>query len=40
LHAILRQKRMSNVQFRVEAVEDIPVNARTRKFQLIVECAA
>lgn len=36
LREVLRQKRMSNVGFVVEVVDDIPLNPRTRKFQLIV----
>jgi phenylacetate-CoA ligase len=37
LSEVLRQKQMSNVQFAVEVVEEIPVNPRSRKFQLIVD---
>jgi hypothetical protein len=37
LREILAQKRMRNVCFEVRVVDDIPVNARTRKFQLIVD---
>lgn len=37
LRELLRQKRMSNVGFAVEVVDDIPVNPRTRKFQLILK---
>jgi phenylacetate-CoA ligase len=37
LRELLRQKRMSNVGFVVEVVDDIPLNPRTRKFQLIVK---
>lgn len=37
LREILAQKKMSNVTFDVSVVEDIPVNPRTRKFQLIVD---
>jgi phenylacetate-CoA ligase len=33
---ILAQKGLSNVSFEVQIVADIPLNARTRKFQLIV----
>jgi phenylacetate-CoA ligase len=36
LAEILGQKGLSNVAFDVQIVADIPVNARTRKFQLIV----
>jgi phenylacetate-coenzyme A ligase PaaK-like adenylate-forming protein len=36
LSDILQQKKMSNVRFTVDVVDDIPVNPRTRKFQLIV----
>lgn len=34
---VLQQKKMSNVRFAVNVVEHIPVNPRTRKFQLIVQ---
>jgi phenylacetate-CoA ligase len=34
---ILLRKRMDNVRFSVMAVDDLPVNPRTRKFQLIVD---
>jgi phenylacetate-CoA ligase len=37
LQEILQQKRLGNVSFRVMVVDDIPVNPRTRKFQLIVD---
>jgi phenylacetate-CoA ligase len=37
LREILAAKRLDNVQFRVEEVDDLPVNPRTRKFQLIVD---
>jgi phenylacetate-coenzyme A ligase PaaK-like adenylate-forming protein len=37
LREILAQKKMSNVAFDVSVVEDIAVNPRTRKFQLIVD---
>lgn len=37
LREILAQKKMSNVEFEVVVVEDIPVNPRSRKFQLIVD---
>lgn len=36
LREILAQKGLDNVQFSVQVVNDIPLNARTRKFQLIV----
>jgi phenylacetate-coenzyme A ligase PaaK-like adenylate-forming protein len=36
LREILNQKLMDNVQFEIVAVEQIPLNPRTRKFQLIV----
>ena len=36
LAEILAQKGLSNVAFEIQIVADIPVNARTRKFQLIV----
>jgi phenylacetate-CoA ligase len=36
LAEILAQKGLSNVAFEVEVVADIPLNERTRKFQLIV----
>ncbi len=36
LAEILAQKRLSNVAFEVQIVADIPLNERTRKFQLIV----
>jgi phenylacetate-CoA ligase len=37
LREILAAKRLDNVQFSVEEVDDLPVNPRTRKFQLIVD---
>jgi phenylacetate-coenzyme A ligase PaaK-like adenylate-forming protein len=37
LTEILARKRMENVRFEVLAVDDLPVNPRTRKFQLIVD---
>lgn len=37
LREILAAKRLDNVQFSVEEVEDLAVNPRTRKFQLIVD---
>jgi phenylacetate-coenzyme A ligase PaaK-like adenylate-forming protein len=37
LHAIFEQKGMHNVTFTVEPVDEIAVNERTRKFQLIVD---
>lgn len=37
LHEILLQKGLSNVTFEVAVVDEIPVNQRTRKFQLIVD---
>jgi hypothetical protein len=37
LAQILAQKRMRNVRFEVQTVDDIPVSSRTRKFQLIVD---
>jgi phenylacetate-coenzyme A ligase PaaK-like adenylate-forming protein len=37
LQEILSRKRMDNVQFAVAATDDLPVNPRTRKFQLIVD---
>ncbi len=37
LREILARKRMDNVRFEVLAVDDLPVNPRTRKFQLIVD---
>jgi phenylacetate-CoA ligase len=36
LREILNQKLMDNVQFEIVAVDQIPLNPRTRKFQLIV----
>jgi phenylacetate-CoA ligase len=37
LREILARKRMDNVRFTVVPVDDLPVNPRTRKFQLIVD---
>jgi phenylacetate-CoA ligase len=37
LREILAAKHLDNVQFSVEEVDDLPVNPRTRKFQLIVD---
>ena len=37
LREILARKRMENVRFEVLAVDDLPVDPRTRKFQLIVD---
>jgi phenylacetate-coenzyme A ligase PaaK-like adenylate-forming protein len=37
LKEILAQKGMPNVTFEVASVDDLPVNPRTRKFQLIVD---
>ncbi|HVY64007.1 MAG TPA: hypothetical protein VHH11_04215 [Gammaproteobacteria bacterium] len=37
LREILAHKRMENVRFEVVAADDLPVNPRTRKFQLIVD---
>jgi phenylacetate-coenzyme A ligase PaaK-like adenylate-forming protein len=37
LREILARKRMDNVRFEVVATDDLPVNPRTRKFQLIVD---
>jgi phenylacetate-CoA ligase len=37
LQELLDQKQLRNVRFRVLPVADIPVNPRTRKFQLIVD---
>lgn len=34
---ILDQKHMSNVDFEITVVDDLPVNRRTRKFQMIVD---
>jgi phenylacetate-coenzyme A ligase PaaK-like adenylate-forming protein len=39
LAEILAQKGLGNVTFEVQIVADIPLNERTRKFQLIVTCA-
>jgi hypothetical protein len=40
LREILTQKKMQNVECEVGVVENIPVNPRTRKFQLIVDARA
>ena len=37
LREILARKRMDNVRFEVAPTDDLPVNLRTRKFQLIVD---
>jgi len=37
LREILARKRMDNVRFEVVPTDDLPVNPRTRKFQLIVD---
>jgi hypothetical protein len=37
LREILARKRMDNVRFTVVQTDDLPVNPRTRKFQLIVD---
>ncbi len=37
---ILAAKRLDNVQFNVVETDDLPVNPRTRKFQLIVDAGA
>jgi hypothetical protein len=37
LRDILARKRMDNVRFEVVPTDDLPVNPRTRKFQLIVD---
>ena len=37
LRDILARKRMDNVRFDVAPTDDLPVNPRTRKFQLIVD---
>ena len=37
LREILAQKRLDNVRFDVVPTDDLPVNPRTRKFQLIVD---
>jgi phenylacetate-coenzyme A ligase PaaK-like adenylate-forming protein len=37
LRDILARKRMDNVRFEVLAVDELPVNPRTRKFQLILD---
>jgi hypothetical protein len=38
LREILAQKGLGNVTFEVPIVAEIPLNERTRKFQLIVQC--
>ena len=40
LREILARKRMDNVRFDVVVTHDLPVNPRTRKFQLIVDARA
>jgi hypothetical protein len=40
LREILERKRMDNVRFDVVVTNDLPVNPRTRKFQLIVDARA
>ncbi|MGO9931033.1 MAG: phenylacetate--CoA ligase family protein [Steroidobacteraceae bacterium] len=40
LREILEQKGLGNVSFEVPIVSEIPLNERTRKFQLIVQCQA
>lgn len=40
LRELLEQKLMSNVEFEVVPTDDLPVNPRTRKFQLIVDAPA
>lgn len=40
LRSILEQKRMRNVQFQVEPVEELPLNEVSRKFKLIVDHTA
>src|SRR5882672_2533827 len=40
LREILSHKRMDNVRFDVVVADDLPVNPRTRKFQLIVDARA
>jgi len=37
LEEILQQKGLANVTFQVSIVAEIPLNERTRKFQLIVD---
>jgi hypothetical protein len=37
LREILARKRMDNVRFEVVLTDELPVNPRTRKFQLIVD---
>jgi hypothetical protein len=37
LREILARKRMDNVRFDVVPTDDLPVNPRTRKFQLIID---
>jgi phenylacetate-coenzyme A ligase PaaK-like adenylate-forming protein len=39
LREILDQKLMDNVQFEIAVVDQIPLNPRTRKFQLVVQAA-
>jgi hypothetical protein len=40
LREILHQKLMDNVEFEIVVTDQIPLNPRTRKFQLIVDSAA
>jgi hypothetical protein len=37
LQALLEQKQLGNVRFEVKVVDELNVNAKTRKFQLIVD---
>ena len=37
LRAILEQKRMRNVTFQIEVFDDLPLDQKSRKFQLIVD---
>lgn len=37
LKALLRQKELQNVAFELQVVEDLEINAKTRKFQLVVD---
>jgi hypothetical protein len=37
LKEILHRKNLDNVSFEIKIVKDIPVNKKTRKFQLIVD---
>lgn len=37
LRAILEQKRMRNITFRIEVVDDLPLDPKSRKFQLVVD---